>query len=525
MLVSTPKTQLKKQILISSLAIAALSTTACAPVKDAQQSLKETFASDDPCSNNARNTGVVLGGILGAVIANKLGDDLAASMVGVAIGAGIGGLIGNDMDDRRCELHKISQKYKIPIQSQAIQLSEAGINPKTSKQYEEKDALGLKVNLQDTGKQFLTGSSKLTPEAEEYFTAIAKSYSPKFNDSKDKKQNEILSQRQILIIGHTDDIGDSNSNAILAEKRAMTVANIFAKQGIKKANIHYQGAGETQPIADNRTEAGRNKNRRAEILDLPDQASLKAYLVNRKPVVAYYRTTTPLKRVNSESKSKVLTKVEPKIETKTPSKVIKKSNSPWKFGGQQLTSNNASVSIGNIVPEKQKLAFSSFIGISSAQADTYSVYESSCAYDRPRTSRGVKSLETNQELDLQTKDYLPGLNKTVWSGVAGQHTLAITNVAVARDGSTPTVNPNVLFYQSKALTKNSKASLKTVAQANAYHGEHGVLYRLFFTDKNSPVQCMDIVMPNKAPFKAQSGYIIYPNDQDNYVATYTPSKL
>lgn len=521
----TSRPKFKTNVLISSIAIATLSTTACAPVKDAQQSFKETFASDDPCSNNARNTGAVIGGVLGAVFANKLGDDLAASMMGVAIGAGIGGLIGNDMDNRRCELHKISQKYKIPIQSQSIKLVEAGINPKTNKLYDENDSLGLKVNLQDTGKQFLTGSSKLTPQAEEYFTEIAKSYSPKYNQSKDQKQKDILAKRQILIIGHTDDVGDSNSNAILAEKRAMTVANIFATQGIEKANIHYQGAGETQPIADNRTEAGRNKNRRAEILDLPDQSALKAYLVNRKPVVAFYRTTTPLKRNKTAIKSENFTKAEPKIAAISTAKVSKKSSNAWQFGGKQLTSNNANVSIGNIVPEEQKFAFTSLIGISSAQADTYSVYESSCAYDRPRASRGVKSLETNKELELQTKDYLPGLNKTVWSGTAGKHTLAITNVAVARDGSTPTVNPSVLFYKTQKLSKNSKASIRTTAQANAYHGENGVLYRLFLTDKNAPVQCVDIVMPNKAPFKAQSGYIIYPNNQANYVATYTPSKI
>lgn len=516
----------QKHIFISSIAMVALSTTACAPVKEAQQTFKETFANDDPCSNNARNIGIFAGGILGAIVANQVGNDKAASALGVAIGAGIGGLIGHDIDSRRCELHKISQKYKIPIQAQPITLTEAGLNNPSGSKYSEDDTLGLKVNLQDTGKQFLTGSSQLTPTAEQYFTEIAKSYSPKYNQSKNKTEKQILDNRQILVIGHTDDVGNSNSNALLAEKRAKTVANLFAKYGVKKTNIHYQGAGETQPIADNRTPTGRAKNRRAEIIDLPDTQALQSYLNNRKPVVAFYRTTAPVNTTkNTKTSSSVSKNQVASTQAKMPSKTMQKSYKAWNFEGQQLSNSNANISIGNIIPEKEQFAWTSLIGIKTAQAQSNSVYESSCAFDRPRTSRGVKSLATNKEEILKTKDYLPGLNKTVWQGIAGKHTLAIANIAVARDGSIPTANPDVYFYKSKTLTKNSKPGIKTKAYANAYRGENGILYRLFLTDKKSPVQCIDIVMPNKAPFNAQSGYIIYPENKHNYVANYKPSKL
>lgn len=514
------KLPLRKQILISSIAMTALATTACAPVKQAQQSFKDTFTSLDPCSNNARNIGVVAGGVVGGIIGHQIGD--IGAPIGAIVGASIGGFIGHDMDNRRCELHKISQKYEIPIQSQPIELGEAGINPKNNKEYGEKDALGLKVNLQDTGKQFLTGSSKLTPKAEEYFTAIAASYSPAAGDAKDKKTNDIFAKRQILIIGHTDDVGNSNGNAVLAEKRAIEVAKIFEKQGINKSNIHYQGAGETQPIADNRTEEGRSKNRRAEIIDLPDQAALYAYLAHRKPVIAFYRTTTPLQRATTEKRDSPSDNVVVKAPS---SKAMDKSYQNWTFGGQQLTSTNAVVSIGDLTPEKEKFAWASLVGISTAKADTYNVYESSCAYDRPRESKGVKSLATNKEITLKTQDYLPGLNNTVWMGIAGQHTVAITDVAVTRDGSIPTKNPEVYFYKANALSKSSKPDIKTIAHANAYHGKNGVLYRLFLTDKASPVQCMDIVMPHRAPFEAQSGYIIYPKNNGDYVATYKPNRL
>jgi hypothetical protein len=135
------------------------------------------------------------------------------------------------------------------------------------------------------------------------------------------------------------------------------------------------------------------------------------------------------------------------------------------------------------------------------------------------------SLETGKELTLKTADYLPGLNGTVWTGDAGQHKIALSGVAVARDGSLPTTQPKVLFYPTNTLNSDSKARYTTVAQANAYHGKEGVLYRLFLTDGQSPVQCMDIVMPNQAPFNAQSGYLIYPNNQQTFATQFKPSKL
>jgi hypothetical protein len=135
------------------------------------------------------------------------------------------------------------------------------------------------------------------------------------------------------------------------------------------------------------------------------------------------------------------------------------------------------------------------------------------------------SLETGKELTLKTADYLPGLNGTVWMGDAGQHKVALSGVAVARDGSVPTTQPKVLFYPTNTLNENSKARVTTVAQANVYQGKDGVLYRLFLTDTQSPVQCMDIVMPNAAPFSAKTGYIIYPNGTDTYAAPFKPNKI
>jgi uncharacterized protein YcfJ len=75
-----------------------------------QPSIKETFASDDPCSNNARNAGIAIGAIAGAVLGNQAKHSNGARLLGAALGAAAGGMIGQDMDRRRCELSKIAKR-------------------------------------------------------------------------------------------------------------------------------------------------------------------------------------------------------------------------------------------------------------------------------------------------------------------------------------------------------------------------------------------------------------------------------
>ena len=91
--------------------------------KTGKPSFKETFNSDDPCSNNARNIGIGVGAILGAVVGNKVGQSTKAKVIGAGLGAAVGGLIGHDMDKRRCELAKIAKQYNVDIQIATVNIS------------------------------------------------------------------------------------------------------------------------------------------------------------------------------------------------------------------------------------------------------------------------------------------------------------------------------------------------------------------------------------------------------------------
>lgn len=64
--------------------------------------------------------------------------------------------------------------------------------------------------------------------------------------------------------GHTDNVGDANSNMILSKRRADAVKNYLVSKGISDKRITTEGFGVTKPIADNKTAEGRAKNRRVE---------------------------------------------------------------------------------------------------------------------------------------------------------------------------------------------------------------------------------------------------------------------
>jgi outer membrane protein OmpA-like peptidoglycan-associated protein len=79
--------------------------------------------------------------------------------------------------------------------------------------------------------------------------------------------------RKIEIEGHTDNVGSDDSNLGLSQRRADSVKSYLVQQGIEAGRIVSSGKGEHQPVADNESEGGRQRNRRVEvIIDHPSPA-------------------------------------------------------------------------------------------------------------------------------------------------------------------------------------------------------------------------------------------------------------
>jgi outer membrane protein OmpA-like peptidoglycan-associated protein len=80
-----------------------------------------------------------------------------------------------------------------------------------------------------------------------------------------RKYNQTL----IDVYGHTDSTGSDSYNQGLSQRRASSVANYLVQGGVSPQRIVATGFGESRPIADNSSEAGRAQNRRVEITIVP----------------------------------------------------------------------------------------------------------------------------------------------------------------------------------------------------------------------------------------------------------------
>jgi outer membrane protein OmpA-like peptidoglycan-associated protein len=109
----------------------------------------------------------------------------------------------------------------------------------------------------DAAVLFDTGQAVLKPEARQTLHEAAERVK-KFVDA------------PVAISGHTDNVGSDASNQTLSEHRASAVQQYFVTQeGIPVVRLTVKGYGESQPVADNRSEQGRARNRRVEVVISP----------------------------------------------------------------------------------------------------------------------------------------------------------------------------------------------------------------------------------------------------------------
>ncbi|WP_069131169.1 OmpA family protein [Rhodohalobacter halophilus] len=181
-------------------------------------------------SNTARGAVIGTGGgaAVGAVVGKTLGNTAAGAIAGAAVGGTVGAIIGRNMDRKAEELER-------ELDGVTVQRVEEGI------------ALSF-----DSGLLFGFDSSELRQASRENLRKLARIM------GEDDDTN-------LMIVGHTDSTGDENYNQRLSERRAQSAASYLIEQGIASSRVQIEGRGETEPIADNETEAGRQENRRVEV--------------------------------------------------------------------------------------------------------------------------------------------------------------------------------------------------------------------------------------------------------------------
>lgn len=525
------------------------------------------LAPADCSSDNAKSIATAIGAVAGGLVGNQLGDGKAgAVMAGALVGAWLGNYIGSEIGRRHCELEKIAKANGVEVNTDQVELKEAALNP-SDVQYQTAAAKVVAplatgnvdiVRISGNG-DFASSSANLTKNSDTYFSQMAQQYkAEKASEAAitslekeaaqqggnlseaDIKKNRTqittqFNQRPIVLVGHTDDTGDSLSNQRLSEKRARAVAALFKSKGIPASRIYYRGAGDIDPVADNHTEEGRKANRRVEIIELESKEKLENFIALKQSNPDYLRAkVSPADMVvnaddanahrDSVKQQKVLA-----VAKASAKHTVASSKSGVDFGGE-LTSDKIAPEISKsmgkaIKSEKGLLASWSNIFVSEAQAADEKVYNLPCTADAPRYGGKYLSLATGKATkETKTAEYAPGMYQTSWVGVVNGNYLGLTPVGVLRANFQPVSQPNLLVWANTVTPGQARYTLKIPMQVNVYPGDKGILYRMYSTGKNNLV-CADVVLPRHAPFAAPAGKLYSKRDGQVFESDYVPSML
>ena len=173
--------------------------------------------------------GAATGAVIGAATSSKK-DRTKGALIGAAVGGAAGGGYGYYVDTQEAKLRQTLQGTGVQVQRNGDDL-----------------------------KLIMPGNITFASNSAD----ISSSFYPTLNSLvlvfKEFNKNGVNT------VGHTDNTGSLELNQSLSQRRAQSVANYLTANGVPGQRISAYGAGPSQPIASNATDAGRAQNRRVEI--------------------------------------------------------------------------------------------------------------------------------------------------------------------------------------------------------------------------------------------------------------------
>ncbi|PQJ16528.1 OmpA family protein [Aureicoccus marinus] len=198
-------------------------------------------------ANNKQKGGAIGaagGAVIGAIIGNNIGkggNGELGAVIGGVLGGSAGILIGSKMDKQAQEIKNEVPGAQVERVDDAIVLT-------------FEDGSGIYF---DTNKFNINSASRTTLNK---LTVILKDY-PDTN---------------ILVVGHTDSVGSEEYNMELSKNRAYSVTNfLINNEGLPSSRLSTNWFGEQQPLHNNESAEGRAKNRRVNIVILPNEKMKK----------------------------------------------------------------------------------------------------------------------------------------------------------------------------------------------------------------------------------------------------------
>jgi len=183
-------------------------------------------------SLNKKEEGAIIGAAAGAavggVIGNQTGSTAKGAIIGAVVGGTAGAIIGHQMDQQAKELSQNIKGATVERVGEGIQVTFA------------------------SGLLFAFDSDVIQAAAGTNLRELASSL-------------QKYSESQLLIVGHTDNVGDDSYNQSLSQRRANSAAAYLSAQGVARTRLSATGKGEAEPVTTNESDAGRQQNRRVEV--------------------------------------------------------------------------------------------------------------------------------------------------------------------------------------------------------------------------------------------------------------------
>ena len=225
------KTIINKVSLIVFSLILLVSLSNCNAVKNANNKQKGAVI------------GATGGAVLGAIIGNNVGkggNGELGAVIGGVVGGTAGVLIGSKMD-------KQAQKIEEEIPGAQVERVDDGI---------------VVTFDEGSGVYFATNKYNINAASQENLNKLASVFK-EYPDT------------NILVVGHTDNVGAEDYNMTLSKNRANSVSSYISNKGISSGRLVTNWFGESQPMHDNSTAAGRAKNRRVNVAILPNEKMIE----------------------------------------------------------------------------------------------------------------------------------------------------------------------------------------------------------------------------------------------------------
>ena len=193
-------------------------------------------AADDP--HRQAKTGAAIGAVAGAVLGHQIHHDRGrywGAAAGALAGAGVGNYMDNQQREFESALAEEQRRHDLEIQ-----------------------------RMQDE-------SLKIDVSSEVSFDFGKAELKPAFIPTLDKVADLLrrYDRTVVHVIGHTDNVGSAELNQRLSEQRAQSVVDHLVSRGIPWQRLVTEGRGFREPRASNETAAGRQLNRRVELLIKP----------------------------------------------------------------------------------------------------------------------------------------------------------------------------------------------------------------------------------------------------------------